>query len=691
MTRHILTGPQTRRNFFAALAASLAPASLRGNSYGFERMLWEYTLDQIERLDRMRRERLAALESQEDLKKFQEEVRSKLKTMWGGLPGKTPLKARRAGRIERADYTIEKLIYESRPNFPVTANLYLPAESGGPMPAVGFIPGFASNGKAYRAYQRFAILLARHGFVVLVWDPIGRGERLQLWDPRTQASRVKMAPEETLLGRQSHLVGLNLMQYRVWDALRAADYLASRPEVDAGRIALAGEGAGGIDAVQAAAFEPRIAAVVAADAVSSFRAAAEAGMLSAPGPVLYETLKLAVDHQEMISALAPRPLVVGAQKLGKIPVTATRQAFAEAVRSYEIYQARHKALLAASEEEGLGREVRESAADWLLRWLTETSREVRERPAELASDEELQCTPRGQVAELREAETVWSLNSALAEKKRPGYTMPRDREEFTIFQARVANTVRAKTRVGRFRQEPGIHVPERRFEVGAFNRGVVIVISPESSDSPGLRRRVIDPVVAAGYQVISLDLRGWGRSIPHLQPARPGFWEEYFSNRGLEMGRPLLGQRMRDLLASAPERTQRVEWIVAGVGEAALVALHAAVIEPRISRLVTVDGLLSYRSLAQNPLTTQPFSCYIPGVVDAYEIRDLYAALAPRPVLALNPRSSLGQTVHEVKAWEELDPVSQVYEAMGSPLGFTLKSQVDVRGMRQVITNWLKT
>ncbi len=63
----------------------------------------------------------------------------------------------------------------------MTGNLYVPAGKG-PFPGVLVPCGHSANGKAEKAYQSICILLARHGFVALIYDPIGQGERYQLLD-----------------------------------------------------------------------------------------------------------------------------------------------------------------------------------------------------------------------------------------------------------------------------------------------------------------------------------------------------------------------------------------------------------------------------------------------------------------------------------------------------------------------------
>jgi pimeloyl-ACP methyl ester carboxylesterase len=481
------------------------------------------------------------------------------------------------------------------------------------------------------------------------------------------------------------------MQYRVWDASRAIDYLATRPDVDPERIAMSGSSGGGMETLQFAAFEPRIKAAVPVSAVATFRAKTEALRIADPEQVLCGTLRYGIDHPELLAALAPRPLMVGSPTQDYIPIDAARETFNAVVQAYSLLDAGGKLKFAETNApHGMNQQLREAAVDWLLRWLTDKSRRVEEKPAKILSAQELQCTVSGQVADTPGQATVLTLNRAYAKQIAPESGVPTRPSEFEIYKIQIVHRVREVTRVGEPKPESGIVVPDRVFQVGAFARGEALVVAEQGFNDAGVRREVIDPIVAAGYQVVAIDVRGWGETAPRLPDFDVGFdWDDFFAYRGLEIGRPLLGQRVKDLLAAAPKRLQRREWLVVGVGAGALVAAHAAALEPRINQLITVGGLLSYRSLLDDPLTKQPFSSFLPGVVGAYDVRDLYAALAPRRTLVINPQDSQRQTVHPVAAREELDWVNQVYENLEAADRFRLHSQLDVRKVREVIMDWL--
>src|SRR5204863_2104374 len=155
-------------------------------------------------------------------------LREFLVAQLGGFPERTPLNPQIVARRSFSDFHVEKVIFESRPQHYVTALFFLPT-SAGPYPGVIVPCGHTSNGKT--GYQRIAAFLAQSGIAALVYDPIGQGERYQLLDETGKPVR-RSTDEHTAVGIGSILVGRNTASYRIWDGMRAIDFLQSRPEID---------------------------------------------------------------------------------------------------------------------------------------------------------------------------------------------------------------------------------------------------------------------------------------------------------------------------------------------------------------------------------------------------------------------------------------------------------------------------
>ena len=208
------------------------------------------------------------VESRSDWERFRDQRLNALRESLGQFrPLPIDLNIETTGRIEGDGYRIENIVFESRPGLLVTANLYLPAKPKESMPAVLFSHSH-HNPKTQGELQDMGMTWARHGWVVLVMDLLGHGERRQ--HPFVSSDQY---PRPFRVGRQDyyfrynvglqlHLVGESLIGWMVCDLMRGVDVLCSREGVDEDRILLIGSVAGGGDpAAVAAALDPRIAAV----------------------------------------------------------------------------------------------------------------------------------------------------------------------------------------------------------------------------------------------------------------------------------------------------------------------------------------------------------------------------------------------------------------------------------------------
>ena len=170
------------------------------------RMVQEYFTIQVRRAGQSSIRALDRLKTKADAEAHVTDLRARIRRAFGPMPERTPLNPRTTGVVERDRYNIEKVVFESRPGFLVTANLYLPKGRRGPAPGVVGTCGHSNNGKAGETYQSFAQGLARLGYVCLLFDPIGQGERLQY----VGAGMPKVGSgtgEHLYAGNQQFLVG----------------------------------------------------------------------------------------------------------------------------------------------------------------------------------------------------------------------------------------------------------------------------------------------------------------------------------------------------------------------------------------------------------------------------------------------------------------------------------------------------
>ena len=190
-------------------------------------------------------------------------VRERFREMVHGFAERTPLNPVVITANQRAGYRVENVMFQSRPDFWVTGNLYVP-QGQGPFPGIISPCGHYPLARMEPEYQCAYINLALNGMVVLAYDPIGQGERRQYWNPQTNQTEVASSStyEHSMPGQVLLLMGEDLTHYRIWDGMRAIDYLLARPEVDKERIGCAGHSGGGTLTLFISALDERVKCAV---------------------------------------------------------------------------------------------------------------------------------------------------------------------------------------------------------------------------------------------------------------------------------------------------------------------------------------------------------------------------------------------------------------------------------------------
>src|SRR5688572_6951095 len=331
--------------------------------------------DYLERLAKAlleeRKKKIALFTTPQEVANRKEYVRARMLQAIGALPERTPLNAKVVGVLDRDDYKIEKVVFESQPNFYVTANLYLPKRGQPPYPGVLFPLGHEQGSKAHSAWQQMLGSLAQKGYVALAWDPIGQGERVQLYDPDFGESKlVRSTTEHSMLGVQCLLVGDNLARYTIWDGMRALDYLLSRKEVDPERIACTGNSGGGTHTAYLSALDNRIKVAAPSCYITSF-----GHLLSSIGPQDAEQnlppfLADGLDHADFIYAFGPKPYLMLSAIRDFFSISGARETYAEAKRVYTVLGIPDKmGMVEADDGHGYTKPRRLAAYDWFGRWL----------------------------------------------------------------------------------------------------------------------------------------------------------------------------------------------------------------------------------------------------------------------------------------------------------------------------------
>jgi len=386
----------------------------------FPRMVHEYFVDRVNHADRRIRRRIAALETRSDAREYVRSVREGIQKSFGPWPEKTPLNPRVTGTVERDEYKIENVIFESRPGFLVTANLYIPKGRDFPLPGVVGTCGHSHNGKAADAYQSYAQGLARQGYVVLIYDPLGQGERLQYPDENLK-SRIGVGVREHLYaGNQQFLVGEFIGSWRAWDGIRALDYLRTRDEVDTNMIGVTGNSGGGTMTTWLAGVERRWSMAAPSCFVTTFRRNMENELPADTEQCPPEALALGLDHADFLAAMAPKPVRILAKEQDFFDVRGSEEAIRRLKHLYGLLGAEDNvSLFVGPGPHGYAQPNRE-AMYRLFNSVTGVSDAESEPQIELEKDKTLWCAPNGQVCKL-DSRSVFEFTKekalALAEKR----------------------------------------------------------------------------------------------------------------------------------------------------------------------------------------------------------------------------------------------------------------------------------
>jgi len=605
----------------------------------------------------------------EQIAEYQKRLRERFIEAIGHLPERTPLNPQVTGTVSRDGYRVEKIIFESQPKHYVSALLFLPDadEYKPPYPGVLVPCGHSSNGKASESYQTMGALLALNGMAALVFDPIDQGERGQLLSQWPKLSGTKA---HTMLGVGSILLGRNTARFEIWDGMRAIDYLQSRPEVDPNGIGCTGNSGGGTQTSYLMSLDQRIVAAAPSCYITSFDR-----LLNTIGPQDAEQniggqLAFGMDHADYLMMRAPMPILICAATGDFFDITGTWDSFRYAKRLYSrLGYAERIDLLENDAKHNYNRLQRQGVVRWMARWLLKKDEPITEPDVKLLNDEEVQCSPGGQVMLLQGARSTYDLNRDLerdSAKRRKRLWATRDLAEL-LDRVRQTAGIRKLTELPGpkveeldiverngysikkiiVKPEEGIYLPVLMFVPGTEAQkqtplqGAVLYIHEEGKGADAAPGGPIEKLVKAGKLVLAVDLRGTGETQQLKQrkftEAIGLDWKDVFT--AYLLGRSYVGMRAEDVLvcarylrqeqasaASRPKPGAAVDLIA--VGNIGVPALHAAALEPDLFDSVKlVRSLSSWSNVIESGCSYNQQVNAVHGALTTYDLPDLAATL----------------------------------------------------------------
>jgi dienelactone hydrolase len=610
-----------------------------------------------EALDKRQAER-EAMKTPEEITENARFLRAFFLSQLGEFPERTELNAHVTGGGACDGYRYEKVIFESRPGMFVTGVMFIP-DGTGPFPGVLVPCGHSSNGKCYESYQRACMILAQNGICAFIYDPIGQGERCQALDENGKP-RFPPTIEHMFIGVGCILFGQNTATYRIWDGMRALDYLCERPEVDPKRIGCTGNSGGGTLTSYLMALDDRIICAAPGCYLTSFKRLLEKAGPQDAEQCIYNQIAKGFDHADYIVARAPKPTLMLTATNDFFDIRGAWDSFREAKRIYgKMGFPERVELLEANEEHGFTATLRIGMARWMRRWLSSVDEPLVEKEGAILTDQEMQCSPTGQVLQIEGARSVFQINietmEKLAERRkalRQSATPDEVREkirkiavirplkELPAPEVKSLDVInRGGVSIQKFilTPEPGILLPGLLFSPPSPDGEAYLYLNAAGKDvdaAPGGR---IEQLVLKNHIVFAVDLRGCGETACHSEIKKydecfGDGWDAYY--RAYMLGRSYIGMRAEDALACArwlaagPDGAARQVHVVA-IGDMGLPALHAAALEPDLFASVHVENALSsWEDLVRRPFAKKCFMFTINGALSVYDIPDL-AALAP--------------------------------------------------------------
>ena len=661
---------------------------------------------------------VAALKTEGQWLRRQAEVREALMRIVGPFPEKTPLNPRMVGVLEKDGYRVEKLIYESMPNFYVIACLFIPDGLEGKAPAVLYLCGHTAEGFRSAAYQSAAINLVKKGFVVLTFDPISQGERLQYFDPEKGESRIGgCTKEHSYVGAQCFISGKSFARYRIWDGIRSIDYLTTRAEVDPERIGVTGRSGGGTLSSYIAAFDERVLAAAPECYICGFRR-----LLESIGPQdaeqnFYHGIASGIDHADLLEVRAPKPALMITTTRDFFSIQGARETYEEVKMAYKALGAEGNVGMVEDDAPHQStRKNREAMYAFFQKHLNLPG-DPADQEVELFTHEELKVTETGQVATSLGGETAFSINRAetqtlldklesargdlnahlpsvkSAAMKLSGYVKP-DRAPEAVFTGRYQRDGYSVEKY--MLQGEGDYVfPILVMVPGEGEKHpAIIYVRPDGKAAGAAESGEMEWFVRKGFAVLAPDMIGIGETGPgkfkgdaYIGDVSYNVWFD-----AILIARSIVGVRAGDIVRIARylESREDIDYkdiSILARGEMCPVALHAAVFDESIGKVALIEPLVSYSSIVMNEYyEPQLIHGTVAGALTAYDLPDIAACLAPRKLLMVNVTDQNKARTGD----EQLTVVRSAYSAADAVEKLEIRSWEEEQGMDEVFSDWLR-
>ncbi len=603
------------------------------------------------------------------------------------LPEKTDLHATVTGTVEGDGFIVEKLHFQSMPGLYVTANFYRPKEVDGPLPTILYLCGHGQvkiDGVSYgnkTSYQHHPAWFAREGYCCLIIDTLQLGEIEGIHHGTYREGMWWWIAR-----------GYTPAGVEAWNAVRAIDYLETRPEVDAKRIGVTGRSGGGAYSWWSAAIDERPACFVPVAGITDLQNHVVDGCIEGHCDCMFMVNTYGWDFAMVAALAAPRPLLFSNSDKDKIfPLDGVVRTHARLRKIYELYGAADRlGLLITEGPHKDTQELQVPAFRWFNRWLQkkdEPIRRVADKPfdvkqlrvfTELPRDERntsIQETfvPKAEPPEPPSQRAQWETLRErwlheLAERSFRGWpASPPALDVRCVAQQEAAGL---RLRVLDYTSDENLRLPILLID-GAQGKTSDLAVVVADSEAWHAWRAALAPRFAAvlpgggadpddaAFAALAQRIQGTGSAVAIVAPrgSGPNEWDPrkatQIRRRFVLLGKTEDDGRVWDvrraiqtLVALDGLGTARVS--IEGKGRAAGIALYAGLFEPRVARF----------ELDNPPVTHRDGPIFL-NVLRVLDMPQAVALALPRPVVLCGS---------DAKAWRWPAAVARLYDSNHPPV-----------------------
>jgi cephalosporin-C deacetylase-like acetyl esterase len=547
------------------------------------------------------------------------------------LPQKTPLHLTVTGTLERDQFVVEKLHFQSRPGLYVTGNLYRPKKIEGKLPAVLYVCGHSGRGRDGNktAFQDHGMWFATNGYICLIVDTLQLGEVPGIHHGTYSHGRWWWQAR-----------GYTPAGVECWNGIRAIDYLVSRPDVDADRIAVTGISGGGASTFWIAAADERVRCAVPVSGMSDLESYVSHKVINGHCDCMFLINTYGWEWTTIAALVAPRPLLFCNSDQDSIfPMDGNRRIIARLRKLYEMYG---KPDLVDDYVSHGGHDYRPDLRIAIFKWINKHVKnetgpvkdaDFKPIPGKelrvFAEDSDLpKDAINGTIDEtfVKRAEVKLPEEGKFAEWQKGLLKELRERS-FRPLPSEIppARPVKRSSPVGDLAYcitEPGIEVNGYAVLRSGAPKAI-LVEDEEIVEEKGTRRAA---AFLGGDNFWLLSPRGIGHATDEWTKKSP---PNYVKRAHALLGRTADEGRVWDIIAAAKYLHKKHEIPIRVVGErhAGILAAYAALFEPCIQEVVIVDPRISHRA---GPIFL--------NALRVLDIPDALGLLAPRKLTLINAK-----------------------------------------------------